>query len=174
MDGWKYCMYEWMKKGWIDGCMKVLYVWMNEKWMDRWMDGWKYCTYKWMKNWWIDGWMDGVEHQFIQWVGWCARAKYLGAFISSVEHQERLVGTWEVGTPRRVVASKKICWYSKKGLCGGAKKSGGLCFACNLSNLRGKLVGGWDKCTKRWVQNRKCVSVLQQYSRAICYLNPKP
>ncbi len=72
----------------------------------------------------------------------------LGAFISSVEHQEKLVGTWEVGTPRRVVVAKQNMLVLKKGLCGGAKSWGGLCFACNLSNLRGKLVGGWRSVQK--------------------------
>jgi hypothetical protein len=73
----------------------------------------------------------------------------LGAFISSVEHQEKLVGSWEVGTPRRVVASKKFVGTQKKDFVVEPRVewSGGLCFACNLSNLRGKLVGGWRKCT---------------------------
>ncbi len=69
----------------------------------------------------------------------------MGAFISSVEHRERLIGTWEVGTPRRVVvASKKYVGTQKKDFVVEPRVQE-LCFACNLSNLRGKLVGG---CTK--------------------------
>jgi hypothetical protein len=99
----------------------------------------------------MDEW-DGVEHQFYTMTWLVSRGgKYFwGLSFSSVRASRKgWVGTWEVGTPRRVVVAKqkKYVWYSKKkGLCGGAKSW--LCFACNLSNLRAN--SGWwvQKCTK--------------------------
>jgi hypothetical protein len=116
--------------------------------------------------------MDGVEHQFytMTWVV-SPRAKYLGAFISSVEHQEKLVGTREVGTPRRVVASKKICWYSKKRTLWWSQEwSGSVLHAISPISEANWLVGG-EVYKNVSTKQKMCVS-----PPAIFYsnLSPKP
>jgi len=127
---------------------------MNEKWMDRWMNGWM-----------------GLNTNLYNDLVGEPKPSILGAFISSVEHQERLVGTWEVGTPRRVVVvAKQKMLVLKKGLCGGAKSWGGggsVLHAISPISEANWLVGGevYKKCKYK----KQCVSVLQQYSRAICY-----
>jgi len=98
----------------------------------------------------------------------------LGAFISSVKHQERLVGTREVGTPRRVVASKKFVGTQKKDFVVEPRVEweGGALFC--MQSLQSQRQTGW------WVEKvYKNVSTKQNMCvspPAIFYSNllPKP
>lgn len=90
--------------------------------------------------------MDGVEHQFYTMTSFGEPEPSiwgLSFLVSSIK--KGLVGTWEVGTPRRVVvASKKICWwYSKKDFVVEPRRVGGGSVLHAISPISEAKTGWW-------------------------------